>query len=131
MAIIVAVLITSVALLFRWLSMDSYSLEIDPDEVYRIIWSSFLRTGIHEVTERDEIEEIVRHLNAWRLINRTPHRGDIGSETPDMSIGFYDENGNRKLYVSVRETGHIRLAGIWHQIIWDWAPVTRFSERFG
>ncbi|MCL2829061.1 MAG: hypothetical protein FWD99_10060 [Oscillospiraceae bacterium] len=127
-AIIIIALLISAVLFFQWTNRG-YSLGINPDEIYRISWWSF-RSSPPEVTDRDEIEAIVRHLNAWLLIERVPRV--IGGETPDMIITLYGADGTQKWYLSVRETGTVRTEdGNWYHITGSWSPVSWFSERFG
>ena len=101
LVVIIVVLALSALLLLRWTGMGTYSLGIDPDEIYRISWWSFM-ANLQDVTDRDEIEAIVEHLNAWTLARQTPRREQIGGETPDMQIRLYDEEGNLKWDWSIR-----------------------------
>ena len=133
---ILLIIIISVLLLFSWCNRydDSFSFEIDPDEIYQINWWSIFGseswTVSREVTDRDEIKAIVAHLNAWSVMtSQHPGTHRIGGETPNMQITLLDEAGNRKWGWSVRGR-FLQNADGWHVIICERQPERRFVRRF-
>jgi len=131
--IIVVILVVFMVLLFRWL--ESYSLEIDPDEIYRITWSS-LDVRLQEITDRDEIEEIIRYINAWHLVEWRQSSWRGVDTYPPLRIWFEDEVGNNVGNWVLCRTGFLRchdpnLSGGRHQIIGNRNPMVQFERRFG
>ena len=137
-AFVIAILVISVifaVFLFHWLNdyRNSYSLGLDPSEIYRITWSTSSVTS-PDITNRDEIEGFVSYLNAWALVEWTPHRWPPG-ETPPLLISFFGGEGSLIGYWGVYETGSLVCFGPdfnngRHRII-DRHPVSEFVRRFG
>lgn len=127
-------LVISVVFLFWWLGGNSYSLEIDPNEVYLITWGDGW-VSRHEIDGRDEIEEIVSHLNAWSLVEYRPRPWDGVDTYPLLLIRLSDEEGKSLGDLRICRMGFLfcRDSGDQHRItrIGISCPVADFVERFG
>jgi len=131
--LIAILLIISAVLSFCWLTRDTYSLEINPDEIYRITWGS-ATVGQHEVNERDELQRIVNHMNAWTL--RIWQPVDWVDTYPLLRIQLYDEEGNSIGNWTLCRTRALicidpNLDGGSHQIVLNFFAQERFVRRFG
>ena len=124
---VVIVVITGVRVV-RWSNEQTYSLEINSDEIYRITFNIPSTNRI--VTDRDEIEEIVRYLNDWVLAEARPARWPPG-EGPPLAIWFWDSEGNMIGSLGVYHTGLLQRRGGLYQIRGVSSPVRQFEQEFG
>ena len=131
------VLDTSFAGLYTWLNAETYSLDIDSDEIYHIRWMSW-RGSMHEVTDKAEIEEIVEYINTWALVEWWSGAPRPSGATPELFVSFLDEDGNYIWRFEKHGSGHIwdSRTNDRHQIRnailpWNQDYVGRFDERFG
>ena len=101
-----------------------YRFNIDPDEIYRIeVWEPI--RGNRIITNRAEIQRIVRQLNSYSLIEGVERGWMPGGETPNSELRFLDLNENVNLLISMHGPGHIFVGGSyaenagmrgWHRI---------------
>ena len=135
-ALIFVILSISAVISLQHLNRDTYSLEINSDEIYRISWlPQAFRPG--ETTDRGKIEEMVDFLNAWRLTEFRPTSWNvIGGATPDMFIYFFGREENFLGYLHVWDGGMLirndaNLDFSSHQVTGIGSPIRRFERRFG
>ena len=129
LVLIVVIVVISAVLLF----LRSYSLEIDSDEVRLITWG--VGWVDHEISVRDEIEEIVSHLNAWSLVGYRPRPWDGVDTYPLLLIMLSDEDGNSLGGFIICRMGFLfcRDSRNRHRItrMGISCPVADFVDRFG
>ena len=102
---LVVILVISVFFLFSCSRNDehSFSLEINPDEIYRI--EGFWNWRPHEITSRSRIQTIVRHLNSYSLCDKNRGSWIISGETPDIYLRLLDAEGNALWYLGIHGGG--------------------------
>ena len=109
---------------------DSHSLSINPDEIYRISWWSHDGAGGvgGEAVDRDKIEEIVTHLNAWAIIHQIPRLSPCSCSL-SMHIHLVAEDGSKSISVYGR---YIIWSGYdgFHRVICHRRPAARFARMF-
>ena len=115
---VILILTPFVMLWYGCFSRDSFSLDINANEIY-----SAHVIGPGEITCRNEIQRIVRRLNSYRLTVINPSEAIVIGATPRASLTLFDEYGYSKWVVVMRGERQIQIAQTenteligWHRI---------------
>ena len=121
--IIIIIATLSVMLWYGCFFGYDFRFDISTVEIYRIeVWDSI--RGDRVITNRSEIQRIVRRLNSYSLIEGVEHGWMPGGETPGLELRFLDLNEDVTLQIAMW-VGYIMVTGScaenaglrgWHRI---------------